>query len=132
MAIDELVDIAQILQQFPGFAERRGDQLDEGLGEIRRDVLVREGGAEGFGMPRLHDVAGGRDAQRLLFDALAPAAQYPPFTGIDEPREAALELLIDHVTQTSFLDCPRRLWQLRNHLDFNEEPRVDQTLHLNP
>src|ERR1700676_4138920 len=26
----------------------------------------------------------------------------------------------------------RRLWQLRNHLDFNEEPRVDQTLHLNP
>src|ERR1700676_3568915 len=26
----------------------------------------------------------------------------------------------------------RRLWQLRNHLDFNEEPRVDKRLHLTP
>jgi hypothetical protein len=42
-------------------------------------------------MARLHDVAGGRDAQRLLFDALSAAAQYAAFSRVDEPREAPLE-----------------------------------------
>jgi hypothetical protein len=46
MAVDELVDIAQILQQFPGFAERRGNQFDQRLGEIRCDVFIGERGAE--------------------------------------------------------------------------------------
>ncbi len=83
------------------------------------------------GMACLHDVAGGRDAQRLLFDALAAAAQYASFAGIDEPREAAFEYLVDHVTQ--YLD-PRfvDLRQLGNDLDFNHESRIHQALHLYP
>ena len=40
VAIHELVDIAQILQQLPGLAERRRDQLDQRLGKIRRDVFI--------------------------------------------------------------------------------------------
>ena len=78
-------------------------------------------------MACLHDVAGGRDPQRLLFDALAAAAQHAAFTGIDEPREAALEFLINHVAQ--YLDPLR---QLGDDLDFHEESRIHQTLHLNP
>ena len=40
--VDELMDVAQILQQFPGLAERRGDQLDQRFGKIGGDVLVGE------------------------------------------------------------------------------------------
>src|SRR5580698_3881931 len=99
MAVHELVDIAQILQQFPGFAERRRDQLDQRFGEIGGDVFIGQRRAQRLGMPRLNDVPRGRDAQRLFFNALAAAAQDAPFAGIDEPGEAALEFPINHVTQ---------------------------------
>ncbi len=107
MAVHELVDVAQILQQFPCFAEGRGDQLDEGFGKIRGDVFVGERRPQGRGMARLYDVAGRRDPQGLLFDALAAAAQHAAFAGIDEPRDAALEFLVNHVTQ--YLD-PRSIY----------------------
>ena len=55
MPIHELVDVAQILQQLPCLAERRSDQLDQRLGEIRRDVLVGERCAERGRMPGLRD-----------------------------------------------------------------------------
>src|SRR6267142_817771 len=109
MAVHELVDIAQILQQFPCLAERRGNQLDQGLGEIRGDIFVGQRRAQSGGMPCLRDVAGGRYAQRLLFDALAAAAQYTSFAGIYEPREAALEFLINHVTQYLVLSTSNSL-----------------------
>ena len=50
-------------------------------------------------MPGLHDVARRRDAQRLLFDAFAAAAQYAAFPGIDQPGQAAFELPVNHVAQ---------------------------------
>ncbi len=100
MAVHELVDVAQVLQQLPGLAERRRDQLDQRLGKIRGDVLVGERCPESRRVRRLHDVAGGRDAQRLLLDALAAAAQHAALPRIDEPREPALEFLVHHVSQT--------------------------------
>ena len=72
-----------------------------------------------------------RDAQRLLFDSLAAAAQYAAFPGIDQSCKAALELLVNHVAQILDLKIVE-LRQLRDDLDFNEEPRIHQTLHLHP
>ena len=132
MTVDELMDVAQILQQFPRLAERRGDQLDQGLGKIGRDVLVRERRAERGRMTGLRDLARGRDAQRFLLDAFAPAAQHRPFAGIDESRQPALEFLVDHVTHAPRIPADLGSRQLGNDLDFNEESRVHQTLYLHP
>src|SRR5450631_560683 len=113
-------------------------------------------------MPRLDDLARRRDTQRFFLDTLTAPAQHSSFAGIDEPREPALEFLVDHVTQHR---NPKRTqisasWlgylnlasifpkgeppsginpgarggsrQLRNHLDLHEEARVHQALHLHP
>ena len=60
---------------------------------------------------------------------LAAAAQHCPFTGVDEPREATLEFPVNHVTHNTSNPDSR---QLRNDLNFNQEPRIHQTLHLDP
>ena len=39
-AIDELVQVAQVLQQLPALRERRRNQLDQRLRVVSRDVLV--------------------------------------------------------------------------------------------
>ena len=61
--IDELVDVAQILQQLPRLAERRGNQLDQRLGEIGCNVLIGERRAQSRGVGRLYEFARGRHAQ---------------------------------------------------------------------
>src|ERR1019366_8582658 len=99
MPVNELMDIAQILQQLPTLEEWRGYQLDQGFGKIRRDVIVGERRTQRKRMPRLDDFAGRRNTQRFFLDALAAPAQHGSFAGIDEPREPALEFLVDHVTQ---------------------------------
>ena len=78
MAIDELMNVAQILQQFPSVLKRRRHEFDQGLGKIRRDVFVGEGRTQILRMPRLCDLPGRRDAQGFLFYPLAAAAQYGP------------------------------------------------------
>ena len=45
--IDELMQIEQVLQQFPARAERRRHELDQRFGVIGGDVLVGERGAKG-------------------------------------------------------------------------------------
>jgi hypothetical protein len=62
VAIHELVDVAQVLQQLPGLAERRRDQLDQRFGEIRRDVFIGEGRAQIERMRSLDDPAVGQHA----------------------------------------------------------------------
>ena len=42
MPVHELMDVAQVLQQLPCFAERRGHQLDQRFGIVGSDVLVGE------------------------------------------------------------------------------------------
>src|SRR6202051_452723 len=42
MTVDELMDVAKILQQFPALEERRSHQLDQRFGEIGGDVVVGE------------------------------------------------------------------------------------------
>jgi hypothetical protein len=51
-----------------------------------------------LGMPRLHDLARGETRKTPFSTPLRPPRN-TPFAGIDEPREAALEFLVDHVTQ---------------------------------
>ncbi len=63
VAVHELMDIAKILQQFPGLAERRRDQFDQRLGEIRRDMFIGERRSQCFRMAGLGDDAVRRDAQ---------------------------------------------------------------------
>ena len=46
MPVDELMDVAEVLQQLPALVERRSDQLDQRLGEIGGDVLIGERRAE--------------------------------------------------------------------------------------
>src|ERR1700736_6429756 len=62
-------------------------------------MFIGEGRAQCLRMAGPRDDAVGRHAQRLLLHALAAAAQYRPFAGIDEPGEAALEVFVHHVTQ---------------------------------
>ncbi len=93
--VDELVQVEQVLQQLPARAERGRHQLDQRLGIVRGDVVVRERGAERGGMRRLRDVAVGRDAQGFLFDALAPALNDPGLAAVDQRREGVFELAVD-------------------------------------
>ena len=107
VSINELVDVAQILQQFPGFAERRSDQLDQRFGKVGRNVLVREGRTQRGRVGRVLNFARRRHAQRLLLDALPTAAQHPSCTGIYEARKPALEFLVDHIAHHGNLKSRR-------------------------
>ena len=89
VAVDELVQVQQVLQQLPALRERRRDELDERFGEIRGDVLVRQRRAErGAGARCCASRAVRRDAQRLLLYALAPALQDLRLAAVDEGGEA--------------------------------------------
>ena len=94
-------------------------------------MLIGQRRAQRCGMTRLCNVARGGYAQGLLLDAFAAAAQYRPLAGINESREAPLEVLIHHVTQ----DYPRLMFFLRqfgNDSDLHQSLRIDQTLYLHP
>src|SRR3984957_11606787 len=84
MTIDELMDVAQVLQQLPALAKRRCDQLDQRLGKIGGDVLVGERRAEGGRMTGLGYLARRGYTQRFLLHALAPAAEHAPLPAIDQ------------------------------------------------
>lgn len=98
-----------------------GNELDQRLGKIGRDVLVREGSAQYGRMTCLGDLAPGRHPQRLLLDAFAATTQHRPFAGVDESRQPALESPVDHVTHR---DRNAGSWQLGNDFNFYEESRV--------
>ena len=95
MPVHELVQIAEVLQQFPIGAERRRDELDQRLGIIRRNVIIGERRAECRGMRRGRDATFGGDAQGFLLDPTTAALQQRGIAGIDQRRQAALKDAID-------------------------------------
>jgi hypothetical protein len=99
VTVDELVNVAEVLQQLPSLTERRRHEFDERFRKVRRDVFVGERSAQGDGVRRLNDCAIRRHSQGFLLDPLSAAPQYPSFAGVDEPRDPTLELLVNHVTQ---------------------------------
>src|SRR5262249_53969148 len=122
MPIDELVQIEQVLKQLPALRERWRHELDQRFGKIRRDVLVRERGAELARMRRLRKLPARRHAQGFLLHALAPALQNLRLATVDEGREAPLEDAIHSCarhgpyqrtrpvsTSRSIVKSPRRL-----------------------
>src|SRR6202790_1973562 len=60
---------------------------------------------------------------------LRPPRNTPRSPELMSPARRRSNCLSTTLRNTSFLDCPR---QLCNHLDLHEEPRVGQTLHLDP
>ena len=105
MLVDELVQVEQVLQQLPGSAEGRRDQLDQRLGIVGGDVFVGERRAEGARMRRLRDTPVGRHAQRLLFDALAAALDDFGLAAIDQRRQGLFELAVDGGTHAGRASC---------------------------
>ena len=97
-AVDELVDVAQVLLQLPGSRERRGHELDQGFRVIRRDVRVGQCRAERPGVGRLRDPPVGRDPERLPLDPFQAAAKHAVLAGIHEPRQPAFEGAIEAVS----------------------------------
>ena len=91
LAVDELVDLAEVLLQLPGARERRRHELDQGFGVVGRDVRVGQGRAERRRMGRLRDPAVGPDPERLPFDALEAPGQDAALAGVHEARQAAFE-----------------------------------------
>src|SRR5581483_10610225 len=71
VAVDELVQVEKVLQQLPRGREGGGDELDQSLGIVGRDVLAGQRRAERVRVGRLHETSLRRDAQRLLLQALA-------------------------------------------------------------
>ena len=131
MAIHELMDIAQILQQLPGLAERRSDQLDQRLGKIRGDVLVGERSAEsGRDAGSARSSPAGETRSDSFSTPLRPPRSTPRSPELMSPARRRSNCPVDHVTQ--YLDPLIGLGQLGNDLDFHEESRIHQTLHLYP
>ena len=95
VAVDELVQVEQVLQQLPARRESGRHQLDQRFGIIRRDVLVGERRSERARVRGLRQAPHGRDPQRLLLHTLAPALQQLGLTAVDERGEAPLEDAID-------------------------------------
>src|SRR6185437_14679284 len=91
MAVDELVQVEEVLQQLPSGGERRRDQLDQRLGIVGRDVLTGERGAERAWVRRRSEASLRRDAQGLLLQALAAALEDLRLAAVDERGQAPLE-----------------------------------------
>ena len=75
MSIDELVQVAEILQELPRLTERGRNQLDQRFRVVRGDVLVRERRAERARVRTLLDAPVGGNAQRFLLHAFQAALQ---------------------------------------------------------
>ncbi len=91
VAVDELVQVQQVLQQLPGRREGGRDELDQGLGIVGRDVLVGERRAERQWVRRFCKAPVGRHPQRLLLHALAPTLQDLGLAAVHECGQALLE-----------------------------------------
>ena len=91
VAVDELVQVAEVLQQLPGVRERRRDQLDQRLGVVGGDVLVGQGRPEGPRVGGLRDQALGGDPQGFLLGALEAALEGVGGLGVHQGGQAAVE-----------------------------------------
>ena len=86
-AVDELVQIRQVLQELPAGVEGRRDKLDQAFRIVGRDVAIGKRRAERLRMPGLRDVPLLVDAQALLLDALAAADEHAALPGVHEGRD---------------------------------------------
>ena len=98
LAVDELVDVAEVLLELPGTRERRRDELDQGFRVVGRDVRVGQRRAERSRVRRLRDPPVGRDPERLPLHPFQAARQHAVLTGIHEPRKAAFEGAVEAVS----------------------------------
>ena len=89
VAVDELVQVAEVLGQLPGLGERRRDQLDQRLGVVGGQVLVAERRAQDPGVGGLGDAALGGDPEGLLLDPLEAALQGGGGAAVDQGPQAA-------------------------------------------
>ena len=93
--VDELVQVAEVLQQLPGLAEGGRDQLDQRLRVVGRHVRTRQRRAQPRRMRRLGDPSLRRHPQRLLLDPLASALQRAGLARVDQRGQPSLEAAID-------------------------------------
>ncbi len=84
MAINELVQVEQVLQQFPRSGERRRDQFDQRLGVVGRDVLVGQRRTELTGVRSRGKTPVRGHPQRLLLDALAAPLENFGLAAVDQ------------------------------------------------
>ena len=98
LAVDELVDVAEVLLQFPGARERRRHELDQGFRVVGRDVRVGQRRAERRRMRRLRDLPVGRDPERLPLDPLQAARKHAALAGVHEAGQAAFEGAVEAVS----------------------------------
>src|SRR5690242_17034677 len=76
MAVDDLVDLRELLEASLDARLHAGDELELRLAEIGGDMRMRERRAERLRMQRARERAVGLDAQALLLDAAAHALQH--------------------------------------------------------
>ena len=93
VAIDELVQVAEELGEFPGLRKGGRHQLDQRLGVVGGDVVVRERRPEGSRVWRPRDTPLWRHPERFLLDAL------------QAPLQGALRAAVDQRGKTSFKDA---------------------------
>src|SRR3954462_14115360 len=117
VAINELVQVEQVLQQLPAAREGGGHQLYQRFGKVGRDVYIRQGGAEVARMRSGCQDAIGAHTQRLLLDTLASALQDLRLTTVDEGRQTALKNPIDAWPAHGAATIPPRLCTRRINLE---------------
>ena len=101
LAVDELVQVAQVLHQLPGLVEGRRDELDQRLGVVRRDAFVGERRAQRPWVRALGDLSIRPDPKRLLLHALETATQRTGGVAVDEASEASLVGAVKRHTRES-------------------------------
>ena len=93
--VDELMQVAQVVEQCGVIGEGRRDQLDERFGIIGRDVRIGQGGAERARLRGAGDMPGGIHTQRFALDAPAAAREQLLLAAVAQRRQTALKYAID-------------------------------------
>ena len=109
IAVHEQLQLLQVAQQRLIVVEGWRHQLDQRLGIIGGDIGVAQRRANGGRMRSAGDTPGGRDAQRLLFQAAQATRAHARHPGIDQRRQTALKYAINHRPRHAF-DPPDCLW----------------------
>jgi hypothetical protein len=94
--IDELMQVAQVLQQFLVVVEGRRDQLDQRFGIVGGDVRIGQRRAQRARMRRLRDMAIGRHPQRFALQAAPAARDQALLAAVHQRGETAFIHAIDH------------------------------------
>jgi hypothetical protein len=94
LRIRELVNVADEAQRFPGGRKSGCHEFEQGLGKIRRDILIGQRGTQADRVRRLRQESVGVDAQRFLLDALEASVHRVAVSG--NARQAFLEALLQH------------------------------------